>query len=448
MMGCDSNGPFSMMVTDVSVDPHAGDIATGRIYSGKIGRGTKLKIIAGDRDINVQKVGVYMGPDFVDAEEVPSGNIVAIVGAREIYAGQTISSVEMHEFESFKSHMEPVMTVSIEAKHTKDLPKLIDALKQLTKEDPNLKASINSETGEHLLSGMGELHLEVNQYRITERHKIPIQVSPPIVVYHETITKPGLELESKSPNRHNKLKIQAEPIPKDILDKIIESGIDAKIRPKDKELMEKLHEMGFDKDVSKKIWRVHNKCVLIDGTRGIQSLHEIKELVIQGFEDAVNEGPLAKEKVHGVMVTLYDATLHEDAIHRGPAQMLPTVTRGIYACMLSADAQLLEPKQTLTIIVPESFLGAVSRELNTRRTQISEIRQEGDQSIIIGKAPVKELIGFSQAIRGATEGRAIWTAEFSGYEPLPRELQSGIITEVRKRKGMPLEMKPYSFFLE
>jgi len=448
MMSCDHNGPFSMMVTDVSVDPHAGDIATGRIYSGKIAKGTRLKIIAGDREINVQKVGIYMGPDFVDADEVPAGNIAAIVGAKEVYAGQTISSVEMQEFESFKSHMEPVMTVSIEAKHTKDLPKLIEVLKQLSKEDPNLRTSINSETGEHLLSGMGELHLEVNQYRITERHKVPIQVSTPIVVYHETITKKGLELDSKSPNKHNKLEMIAEPIPKNILEKLIESGIDAKIRLKDKELMEKFHEMGFDRDVSKKIWRVHNKCVLINGTKGIQSLDEIKELVIQGFDDAINEGPLAKEKVHGVMITLLDATLHEDAIHRGPAQMLPTVTRGIYACMLSADAILLEPKQTLSILVPESFLGAVSRELGTRRTQISEIRQEGDQSIIIGKAPVKELIGFSQAIRGATEGRAIWTAEFSGYEPLPRELQNGIIMEVRKRKGMPLELKQYTFFLE
>ena len=95
--------------------------------------------------------------------------------------------------------------------------------------------------------------------------------------------------------------------------------------------------------------------------------------------------------------------------------MLPTMTRGCYACMLSADAVLYEPKQRLTITVPEDYLGAVSKELGSRRTQISEMRQEGDSSIIIGNAPVKELIGFSSTIRGATQGRALWTAEYAGY---------------------------------
>src|SRR3989338_6282066 len=448
MITTDPKGPFSMMVTDVSVDPHAGDIATGRVYSGKIVRGAKLRLVKADREINVQKVGVYMGPDFVEAEGVPAGNIVAIVGAKEVYAGQTIASYEIKEFESFKSKAEPVMTVSIEAKHTKDLPKLIEVLRQLSKEDPNLVTTINQETGEHLLSGMGELHLEVNQYRITQHHKVPIEVSPPIVVYHETINKPSRTVATKSPNKHNHFFLSVEPMPRELLDRLIEERIEAKIRPKDKEIVAKLQEVGFSNDVAKKIWMVHNHNVLVDVTRGIQALHEIKELVIQGFADAMNEGPLAKEKCYGVIVKLEDAKLHEDSIHRGPAQVLPAVTRGIYGAMLSADAVLYEPKQNLAITVPERFMGSATKELGSRRTQISEIRSEGDASIIIAKAPVKELIGFSAAIRGATEGRAIWTAEFSCYEILPRELQKQIIAEIRKRKGMDPEPKPASFFLE
>ncbi|MEK6942024.1 MAG: elongation factor EF-2 [archaeon] len=448
MVNCDPNGPFSMMVTDITVDPHAGDIATGRIYSGKIGKGTKLKIIKGDREINVQKVGIYMGPDFIDADEVPAGNIAAIVGAKEIYAGQTIASEEIVEFESFKTHIEPVITVSIEAKNTKDLPKLIEVIKQLTKEDPNLRASINSETGEHLLSGQGELHLEVNQYRITERHKVPIQVSPPIVVYHESISKKSQVFEAKTPNKHNKFKMFVEPINREILDNIIEKGIDAKIRPKDKEIVEKLIECGVDREDAKKTWIVFNQNMLVDSTRGIEALHEIKELVIQGFKDAMTEGPLAKEKCFGVMVRLTDATLHEDSIHRGPAQVLPAITRGIWGCMLSTTPVMFEPKQILSISVPENFMGAVSRELGSRRTQITEMRSEGDMSIIIGKAPVKELIGFSAAIRGATEGRALWTAEYFGYEQLPFELQKPTISEIRKRKGLESEPKHFSHFFE
>jgi len=128
--------------------------------------------------------------------------------------------------------------------------------------------------------------------------------------------------------------------------------------------------------------------------------------------------------------------------------VLPAITRGIYACMLSGDPTLHEPKQTLTITVPEDYMGSVNKELGSRRTQISDIRSEGDQSIIIGKAPVKELIGFSAAIRGATQGRAIWTAEYAGYELLPRELQQKIIKEVRTRKGMDPEVKPASYFID
>ncbi len=448
MQNCNPKGEFAMMVTDVSVDPHAGDIATGRIYSGTLVNGMTIKLIGMQKEVRVQKVGIFMGPEFIDVEKVEAGNIAAIVGIKEVYAGETISSIEMKPFESFMSSVEPVMTVSIEAKHTKDLPKLINVIKQLTKEDPNLRASINQETGEHLLSGMGELHLDVNKYRIEVTHGVQVTVGNPIVVFKETIKKSSNILEGKSPNHHNKFKISVEPIPQELLLKLVESKLDCKIRSKDKEIIEKIIDMGFERDFSKSIWAIHNNCLLADLTRGIQSLHEIKELVIQGFQDAMDEGPLAKEKCSGVIVKLEDATLHEDSIHRGPAQVLPAVTRTIFACMLSAEPILLEPKQTLFITAPQEYMGAVSRELGSRRTQISDMRTEGDASIFIAKAPVRELIGFSATMRGATSGRAVWTAEYSGYEPLPKELQSIVITEIRKRKGMDTEIKPYAFFLD
>jgi len=116
--------------------------------------------------------------------------------------------------------------------------------------------------------------------------------------------------------------------------------------------------------------------------------------------------------------------------------------------MLQAGTLLYEPKQLLAVTVPEDQLGAASRELGGRRVQITEMRQEGDSSIIIGKAPVKELIGFSSAMRGATQGRAVWTGEYYGYELLPRDLQANTVQEIRKRKGMPEEVKSWQFFLD
>ena len=448
MLKCDPKGPVAMMVTDVSVDPHAGDIATGRIYSGTVQKGVRVKLIGAQKEAVINRVGVYMGPEFVEVESVPAGSIAAIVGLREAYSGQTISSQEIKEFESFKTNVEPVITVSIEAKQTKDLPKLIEVVRQLTKEDPNLRATVNQTTGEHLLSGMGELHLEINQYRIEKTHGVPIKVSPPIVVYHETILQGSPELEGKSPNKHNKLLMTVEPIPKEIQEKLMDAKIKGKVKLKDKEWVDKFVNAGIDNDEAKKVWAIENYNLLVDGTKGIQALHEIRELVIQGFQEALKEGPLAKEEVHGIKVTLVDAKLHEDAIHRGPSQIIPVVSRTMYACMLASKAVLEEPKQLLSITTPQDYLGPVSKELQQRRTQITEIKNEGDSTIIVGLAPVKELIGFAQSIRGATQGRVIWTAEYHGYEVVPPELQKQVVAEVRKRKGLDPEVKPYQFFLE
>lgn len=448
MINCDETKDLAMVITDVSVDPHAGDVATGRIYSGKIKPGDEVLLSSTNQKIKVQKLGVYMSGDFLTIGEAKAGNIAAIVGAKDIYAGETVSVKEIKPFESFMSNVKPVMTISIEAKNPKDLPKLIEVLKKLSKEDPNLQATINQETGEHLLSGMGELHLEVNIYRIKNANKLDVETSPPIVVYHEAIKGESEVLEAKSPNKHNKFKIKVSQTPSEISEKLLESGFEGKIKPKHAESIEKLKEHGFDTDTSRKVWAINGTNVLVDRTRGIQALNEIRELVIQGFNDAMNAGPLAKEKCQGVFFELMDATLHEDSIHRGPAQVLPAITRGIYACMLQAETELFEPKQTLTITVPEEQMGSASRELGSRRVQITEMRTEGDSSIVIGKAPVKELIGFSNAMRSATQGRAVWTAEYYGYEKLPSELQGQTIKEIRQRKGMNDEVKSWQFFLE
>ena len=449
MLTCDGDAPLAMMVTAVTNDKHAGEVATGRVYSGTLKKGLKVRMVGSQKDVVIQQVNLYMGPDRVSVENVSAGNIAAVVGLKDAYAGETVGYDEgMTLFESFKSKVEPVITVSVEAKNTKDLPKLVEVLRQITKADPNVRITINQETGEHLVSGMGELHLEITEYRIQVDNKVPITTSPPIVVYHETISEESPSLLGKSPNKHNHFKMHAEPLEKEMLEKIKDSGIQGRIRKKDIEIVSKLQEMGFGQEGSKKIWCVHNNNLLIDGTRGIQALHEIKELVIEAFEDAMNAGPLASEKCEGVVIRLEDAKLHEDSIHRGPAQVLPAITRTIFACMLSAKPLLMEPKQKLFISIPQDYMGEVGKELNQRRAQIDEINTEGDQNTVIAVAPVRDLIGFSNAIRGATQGRAIWTAEFFKYEPLPPQLQQPVRTEIRKRKGMDTEVKSAEFFLD
>jgi elongation factor 2 len=450
MMECNTSSEYvSMMVTDIVLDKHAGDIASGRIYSGSIKKGVDLKILGTEKTAKVQYVGIYLGPERVILDEVKSGNIAAIIGLKEVYSGQTIASHEMVPFEDFMSDVEPVMTVSVEAKNSKDLPRLIQVIHSITKEDPNIKAELNQDTGEHLLSGMGELHLEITQYKIEKDNNIPITVSPPIVVYYETVTKESPVIEGKTPNKHNKFKVSVDPITGDMLEKIKKMKFQGKIRPnKDLDIIKKLQEAGFATDESKNVWAINNHSILINRTKGIQNLNEVRELIIEGFTDATNEGPVAKEKVSGIIVSLEDAVLHEDAIHRGPAQVLPAITRAIYACVLSGDYVLLEPKQNLTVSVPQDYMGAVSKVLSSRRAQIEDIKTEGDSSIFISKIPVKSMIGLSQEMRGETQGRAIWTAEYFGYEQLPKSLIKETINEIRKRKGMDPDPKPAEFFID
>jgi len=450
MQGCAlGEKDVAMMVTDIVLDKHAGDIASGRIYAGSIKKGMDVRILGTDRVGKVQQVGIYLGPERVILDEVDAGNIACVIGMKEVYAGQTIANKEMEPFEDFLSDVEPVMTVSIEAKNSKDLPRLIEVIHNITKEDPNIRAELNQETGEHLISGMGELHLEITQYKVEKDNNIPITVSPPIVVYYETIQKESPVIEGKTPNKHNKFKIHVKPIGEEMLEKLKKLKLHCKIRPnKDFEIMKRLQEIGFSGDESKNIWAVFNNSILINRTKGIQNLNEVRELIIEAFQDALKEGPVAKERISGILVNLEDAVLHEDAIHRGPAQVLPAVTRAIYAGVLASDYTLLEPKQNLTVSVPQDYMGSVSRVLSGRRTQIEDIKSEGDLSIIVGKIPVKSMIGFSQEMRGETQGRAVWTAEYSGYEKLPKSILKETIADIRKRKGMELEPKSWEFFLD
>ncbi|MFV2041473.1 MAG: GTP-binding protein, partial [Candidatus Hydrothermarchaeales archaeon] len=213
MTGCDQKAKLAMMITDISIDPNAGEVATGRVFSGSIKKGSEVYLFNMKTKARIQQVGVYMGAERVIAEEVPAGNIAAITGLKEAIAGETISdaTVELAPFEEMKHTSEPVVTKAIEAKNMKDLPKLVEALRQLAKEDPTLRVEINEETGEHLLSGMGELHLEITEYRINQKG-IDIVGSEPIVVYRESVTALSPSIEGKSPNKHNKFYFTVEPL--------------------------------------------------------------------------------------------------------------------------------------------------------------------------------------------------------------------------------------------
>jgi len=223
----------------------------------------------------------------------------------------------------------------------------------------------------------------------------------------------------------------------------IRSGeIETEGRIKDaKALARKLQDLGFNKEEAKGVVAFHGTNVLLDMTKGIQYLHETMELIKESFDEAMNQGPLANEKCMAMKVMLVDAKLHEDSIHRGPAQVIPAARSAIYGAMCQAGRILYEPVQKVFINVPQDLMGDAIREIQQRRGIIEDMKQEGDMATVQGKCPVGEMFGFAASIRSATSGRALWSTENAGFEPMPREVQEKIVPQIRGRKG--LKPEPY-----
>ena len=443
MLKCDPNGPVALMVTKIVIDPHAGEVALGRLFSGTLSRGQELWIAGMPNMQRSQTVSLSVGADRIPVDAMTAGNIVAVAGLKDAIAGSTVTSIKDAEpFEKISHYTEPVVTVALEAKHMKDLPKLVEVLRTVAKADPSIQVEINNETGEHLLSGMGELHLEITTYRIVNDFKIEINQSPPIVVYRECVKGKSETFEGKSPNKHNRFFVEVSPLEQPIIDAIKtgEISVDGKIKDT-KELAKKLQELGMDREEAKGVVMFKDNNVFIDGTKGIQYLNETIELCKQGFEEAMNLGPLAQEKVMGLKVKLLDAKLHEDSIHRGPAQVIPAFRSAVYGAMCLGKRVLMEPLTKIYINCPESVMGDALRELQQRRGVIDEISQEGEATVIVARAPVAEMFGFASTIRGATQGRALWSTENSGFVPVPPELQTKVVEQIRTRKG--LKPEPY-----
>jgi elongation factor 2 len=445
MLSCDQHGPVQFMVTDISIDPHAGEVATGRLFSGSLERGQELAISGMPNKNRIQQVGIFMGAERIEVERIPAGNIAAVTGLRDAMVGSTVSSLKgVAPFESIKHASEPVVTVAVEAKNMRDLPKLVEVLRQVSKEDPTLRVTINEETGEHLISGMGELHLEIIAHKIERDKNVEITTSEPIVVYRETVQGRAGPVEGKSPNRHNRFYFEVEALPHDVTALLKEGAINTNAPETERRAI--LMEAGLEKDEARNVANVFESNLLLDMTKGIQYLRETMELIIEGFGEAMKTGPLTREPCEGIKVKLVDVTLHEDAVHRGPAQVIPAVRSAIFAAILMAKDVVLEPMQKVFISVPQSLMGSATQQIQGRRGQILDIDSEGDTVVVVGKTPVAEMFGFAGDLRSATEGRAIWSTEFLGFEVLPQSLQPEIVKEIRQRKGLKAELpKPHDF---
>ncbi len=439
MTQSDIDGPLCMIVTDVIVDDQAGVVSTGRIFSGSLEVGEEVYLTNARKDARVQQVGVYMGPDRVMVDEAPAGNLAAVIGMEDAMVGETIVSREIEDpegFEELQYVSEPVVTIAVEPKDYKDLPDLISEMRRISREDPNVEVTIDEETGEYLISGMGELHLQIVQHEI-EDSGLEIETSEPLVVYRETVKGEGGPIEGVSPNHHNRLKFAVEPLEPEVTKALDEGEIFEK---QDKNpRAKKLRECGWDSRAAKNVIAIEGQNILVNDTKGIQYLREIEEYMGDAFQNAMEEGPLMNEPSRGVKVKLTNAKLHEDTIHRGPAQIMPATRKAIQAAMLEAEPTVLEPLLKVEVRTPQEFLGNVTQSIKGRRGKVKSIDSEENLAIVDSSIPVSESFGLSADLRSATEGRALWGSEFSKFEEVPQSLQEEAIRETRERKGLKPE---------
>jgi len=441
LLTANPNSDMIFVVTKVIVDPQAGEVFTGRVFSGTLKKGQEVYLSAAKAKEKIQQVTIYKGATRLLIDEAPAGNIVGVVGLKNAGSGETISEKQVIPFESIKHLFDPVVTIAIEPKNPQDLPKLITVLKDIAKQDPTVAISINEETGENLFSGLGELHIEIWMYRILHDKHLEVQQSQPIVVYRESVTKKFGPVEGKSPNRHNKLYVTVEPLDKSIVDAIQSGTIpEGKMKKKKDDVVAALIEAGMDKDEAKSVMYVHKGNIFVEATRGLVNLNEVIELVMEGFKLNVDAGPIVKEPCRGLKITLNDAKLHEDSIHRGPGQMIPCTRQAISNAMLLSGVVLFEPIQTIRIDAPAEYLNIVTKLIIGRRGQLLETIQEGNHATVKAKMPVAEMFGFTSTLRSGTAGRGAWFLSDQDFEKLPNSLQNDIVTKLRKRKGLPADL--------
>ncbi|PNY05139.1 elongation factor 2-like protein [Trifolium pratense] len=470
---CDPEGPLMLYVSKMIPASDKGRFyAFGRVFSGKVSTGTKVRImgpnyIPGEKkDLyvkSVQRTVIWMGKKQETVEDVPCGNTVAMVGLDQfITKNATLTNekeIDAHPIRAMKFSVSPVVSVAVTCKVASEIPKLVDGLKRLAKSDPMVVCTI-SETGEHIVAAAGELHLEICLKDLQDdfMNGAEISISDPIVSFRETVLEKSSHIVmSKSPNRHNRLYMEARPMEEGLAQAIDDGRIGLRDDPKNRTKILS-EEFSWDKDLTRKIWcfgpETTGPNMVVDTCKGVQYLNEIKDSVVTGFQSASKQGPMAGESMRGVCFEICDVVLHSDAIHRGGGQITPTARRVCYAAMLTAKPRLLEPVYLVEIQAPEHALGGIYSVLNQRRGHVVEAIQRPNTPLYNVKAhlPVIESFKFNEALRAQTGGQAFPQLVFDHWDLVPSDpLEPGTpaaarVIDIRRKKGLKEQITPLTDF--
>jgi elongation factor G len=389
------DAPFSALAFKVVTDPFVGRLVYFRVYSGTVKIGTQVFNSTRARPERIGRLLLMHANHREDIESADTGAIIATLGLKNTFTGDTLcDSSHPIILESIK-FPEPVISIAIEPKTRNDQDKLGEALQKLTEEDPTFKVTQNEETGQTVISGMGELHLEVLVSRLTREFNVGVKVGQPRVAYKETITA-TVKVEGKfvkqtgGHGQYGHVNLELEPL---------ERG------------------KGFE---------------FVEAIKGGTIPHNFIRPVETGIKEAMETGVLAGFPVIDVKATLYDGSYHDVDSSEIAFKMAGSIA--LRDGVRKAKPILLEPVMKLEVVTPEQFLGDIIGDLNSKRGRINKVDAQGETFIVHCLLPLAESFGYATRVRSLTQGRATHSLEFNSYEPLPEALKEEIVEKASGRK--------------
>ncbi|OGZ18768.1 MAG: translation elongation factor G [Candidatus Nealsonbacteria bacterium RBG_13_42_11] len=385
--------PFSALAFKIMTDPYVGTLTFFRVYSGCLKRGSYvLNSVTGEKE-RIGRILRMHADERQELEEAFAGDILATVGLKNTSTGNTLCDENNPIILEKIIFPEPVISIKIEPKTKADQEKMGTALKKLAEEDPTFKIKSDMETGETIISGMGELHLEIITDRMKREFSFEGNVGRPQVAYKETIKE-----ESEAEGKY-----------------IRQSGgrgqyghVWLKIEPKEKG-------KGFE---------------FINEIKGGTIPQEFIPAVEKGVKEALDKGVVAGYPLVDISVTLYDGSFHE--VDSSEMAFKIAGSMALQSAVKKAKPIILEPIMKLEVVVPEEFFGEVIGDLSSRRGRIEETKDRLQMKVIDAKVPLAEMFGYATSVRSLTEGRGIFTMEFSNYEEVPQSVSQEIVEGKRK----------------
>ena len=387
----DPKGPFSALAFKIMTDPFVGKLTYLRVYSGTLDSGSYVQNASKDKKERIGRLLQMHSNQRVDIDSCSAGDIVAVVGLKNTSTGDTLCSEDAPVILESMEFADPVIDIAIEPKTKAEQDKMSLALQKLAEEDPTFRVSTNHETGQTIIAGMGELHLEIIVDRLLREFKVEANVGKPQVAYRETATTPALNVQGKF---------------------VRQSGGHGQYGDCVINMYPQEEGKGYE---------FENKIV------GGVVPKEYIPAIDKGIQEALNSGVLAGFPVEAVRVELIDGSYHD--VDSSEAAFKVAGSMAIKAALKKGNPCILEPVMAVEVETPDEYTGFVMGDIPSRRGMIQGQEKRGNATIVSAKVPLSQMFGYATDLRSGTQGRASYTMQFASYERVPKNIQDEIISK-------------------